>query len=57
MTQRERAIFDAEGKLLDALGAMRAQNFEMAARCAGIAERLIQAIGEEPIRPPPRNAT
>jgi hypothetical protein len=46
MTQRERAIFDAEGKLLDALHAMRVQKFEMAAHYASTAGTLIEAIEE-----------
>jgi hypothetical protein len=47
MTQLERAIFDAEGKLLDALYAMRVQNFEMAAHYAAIAWALIEAIRQQ----------
>jgi hypothetical protein len=47
MTQLERAIFDAEGKLLDALHAMRVQKFEMAAHYAAIAWALIEAIRQQ----------
>jgi hypothetical protein len=46
MTQLERAIFDAEGTLLDALHAMRVHNFEMAAHYASTAVTLIEAIEE-----------
>jgi hypothetical protein len=49
MNKRERAIFEAEGKLFDTVWAMRMNNFAMAARYAIAAAALIQAIEEETI--------
>jgi hypothetical protein len=44
MTQLERDIFNAEGKLLDALHAMRVHKYEMAAHYASTAGTMIEAI-------------